>query len=88
MKLTYEVYVRHEVYQALSAVRDPNRDRVLSFIESLANDPFKEGDAVEFDSGGRRHQIKLIGQVALYYWPDHAEKEIRIVDLVDANELR
>jgi hypothetical protein len=88
MKLSYEVYVRHEVYQALTIVRGRNRERVLSFIESLANDPFKKGDASEQDSAGRRHQIKIFGKLALYYWPDHAEKEVRIVDLIDADSHR
>ena len=33
MRLVYELYVRHEVYESLSIIRGSNRQRVLNFIE-------------------------------------------------------
>ena len=36
MKLVYELYVRHEVYESLSLIRDSSRQRILNFIEYLA----------------------------------------------------
>jgi len=84
MALSYQVFVRHEVYLALQGVRESYRDRILTFIESLAGNPFVEGDQVARDQTGRLHQIKIIGNCAVFYWPDHAEKEVRVIDLIDS----
>ena len=75
----------YEIYHTLRAVRESNREQILRFLELLADDPFRKGDYAERDSTGRQFQIKVIGKFALYYWPDHAEKEVRIIDLVDAD---
>ncbi len=87
MKLVYELYVRHEVYETLTLIQSSNRQRILNFIEYLAMNPFDEGDYIERDTTGRECQVKTIGKFALFYWPDHAEKEVRIVDLLDADRV-
>ncbi len=87
MKLIYELYVRHEVYQALTLIRGSNRQRILNFIEYLATNPFDEGDYSERDRTGRNCQVRILGKYAVYYWPDHVEKEVRIVDLIDADRV-
>lgn len=87
MKLVYEPYVRHEVYQTLALVPGSNRQRILNFIEHLAVNPFDEGDYIERDSVGRECQVKIIGKFAVYFWADHVEKEVRIVDVIDADRI-
>lgn len=85
MALSYQVFVRHEVYLALQGVRNTYRDRILTFIESLADNPFMDGDQSGRDQSGRLHQIKIIGNCAVYYWADHGEKEVRVVDLIESD---
>ncbi len=87
MSLTYDVLVRHEVYLTLKQVRGLARTRALDFIEELADDPFLKGDTALFDENGRRCEVKIIGKLALIYWPDHAEKEMRVVELIDADRF-
>lgn len=86
MVLSYELYIRREVFQALENIVGPTRDKALRFMESLPENPFKEGDFTVRDDTGRLVQVKLIGEHALYYWADHAAKEIRLVELVDADQ--
>jgi len=86
MRIVYTLFVRHEVYQSLRSVRRADRDRILNLIESLAGNPFAEGDYRERDLTGRFCQVSVLGNFAVYYWPDHAEKEIRIVDLAEVSE--
>lgn len=85
MKLSYAVFVRHEVYQTLQAASPRNQERVCDFLESLADDPFREGDTQTLDEHGRAIQVKMIGRLALLYWADHAAKEVRVVDLANAD---
>jgi hypothetical protein len=65
MRIEYALYVRHEVYQALRSVRGASRDRIVSFIESLAANPFAEGDYRERDDTGRECQVRVIGTFAV-----------------------
>lgn len=85
MKLSYDVFVRHEVYQALQDIDTRDRERASDFIESLADDPFREGDETTRDTNGRVVQVKMLGRFALFYWADHAAKEVRVVDLANAD---
>jgi mRNA-degrading endonuclease RelE of RelBE toxin-antitoxin system len=84
MKLSYEVFVRHEVYQILQRIGADDRERFCDFVESLADDPFRTGDATTSDDTGRVVQAKVLGRFVLFYWADHAAKEVRVVDLSHA----
>ncbi|HEX7185774.1 MAG TPA: hypothetical protein VF756_28375 [Thermoanaerobaculia bacterium] len=86
MKLAYEIFVRHEVYKILQGVSARDQDRTCDFFESLSDDPFREGDATTLDEHGRAIQVKMLGNLALFYWVDHAAKEVRVVDLVSADK--
>ncbi|MEA2604634.1 MAG: hypothetical protein QOF89_5626 [Acidobacteriota bacterium] len=85
MKLSYEIFVRHEVYQILQRVSADDRERFCYFVESLADDPFRAGDATTQDDTGRVVQAKVLGRFVLFYWADHAAKEVRVVDLTRAD---
>ena len=82
---SYNLYVRHELYHTLKDASRHNRDRILAFIESLPSDPFQSGDYTEEDPSGRSCQVKVVGKYALYFWADHPAKEMKIVDLIDAD---
>jgi len=81
----YGLFVRHEVFQAVLTATRTSRMRIIAFIESLSSDPFQQGDYTETDSAGRNCQVKIIGKHAVYFWADHAVKEVKVVDLIDAD---
>ena len=85
MKLSYEIFVRHEIYQILQKVSADDRERFCDFVESLAADPFRAGDATTSDATGRVVQAKVLGRFVVFYWADHMEKEVRVVDLTPAS---
>ncbi len=68
-------------------VRPPRleRERILTFLESLANRPEFPGDYTERDVDGRSIQIKIIGDYALTYWTDHAVKEVKVTKMEKAD---
>lgn len=86
MLVPYELYVRHEIYHVVQGASRSTRDRIVAFIESLPADPFQSGDYSEPDATGRPCQVKIIGKYAVYFWADHAVKEVKVVDLVDADQ--
>ena len=80
----YKVLITHEVLSfARPVARD--RQRILTFLDSLAHDPFQRGDYEEEDEIGRPIQIKLIGQCALTFWADHAASEVKVTRIEKAD---
>ncbi len=85
MQVNYALFIRHEAYDVVVAASRGARDRIMKFIESLPADPFQSGDYLETDSTGRDCQVKIIGKYAVYFWTDHAVKEVKVVDVIDAD---
>ncbi len=61
------------------------RERILAFLESLANHPESPGDYTVLDDAGRSVQIKIIGDCALTYWADHAVNEVKVTTIEKAD---
>lgn len=81
----YAVFLRSEAIDALHSLQPRHRKVVGAFIDSLAMDPFTEGDYNSPDSTGRAIGIKILGAVAISYWADHPVKEIKVIDIRSAD---
>ncbi len=81
----YSLYVRHEIFLRLKKVSSRQRERVLSFLDSLERDPFQPGDYETLSPDGRPIQTKIVGPFAVLFWTDHAVSEIKVVDFVPAD---
>lgn len=57
------------------------RHRFEGFLDSLGKSPHQNGDFVDTDDSGRAYEVKLIDDLIVTYWVDHAAKEVRVVDL-------
>ena len=56
--------------------------RLAYACRQLALNPSKEGDYAITDSAGRNVQNLLLDDWVFSYWADHAQKELRITDVV------
>ena len=80
----YKVLVTIEALQ-MKRPSGVERDRILSFLEALANNPDRPGDYTERDNSGRSVQIKIVGDYALTYWVDHPVKEVKVTKIEKAD---
>jgi len=80
----YKVLVTIEALQMERPAR-AERERILAFLESLANYPESPGDYTVLDDAGRSVQIKIIGDYALTYWADHAVNEVKVTTIEKAD---
>ena len=80
----YKVLVTIEALQMERPAR-AERERILAFLESLANHPESPGDYTDRDDAGRSVQIKIIGDYALTYWADHAVNEVKVTKIEKAD---
>jgi mRNA-degrading endonuclease RelE of RelBE toxin-antitoxin system len=81
----YEVFLRAEAIEVLRLLHPRHRKAIGAFIDSLAMNPFLEGDYSSPDATGRAISIKILGAFALSYWADHPAKEIKVIDIRSAD---
>ena len=79
-----KVLITHEVL-SLRRPSAQDRNRILSFVDSLCADPYQMGDYEERDETDRPVQIKVIGKYRLTFWADHAVCEVKVVRIEGAD---
>jgi hypothetical protein len=77
----YRVFLAKEIVAQLRDCKRPEREVMTRFFDEIADDPFRQGDFVELDDVGRDINVKLIGRHALYFWSDHAVKEVKVIGM-------
>ncbi|MCW5550251.1 MAG: hypothetical protein KIT44_14910 [Opitutaceae bacterium] len=65
----------------LHALSKPKQRRLIGLLFRLAEQPDQVGDYQSRDDTGREVQHLLIGDLVVSFWPDHAVKELRIVEI-------
>ena len=81
MAESYTVYLRRPASEALITVAASRRKAIEKFIDYLGENPFDEGDFPEEDESGRKVFCKVIRDYAVTYYPDHAVKELKILEI-------
>ena len=82
-KPTYDPVLSGAVTTFLVALSRPKQRRVITLIEKLAEHPQQLGDYTSVDDAGRVVQHVLVGEWHMSYWADHAERELRITEIVE-----
>lgn len=77
----YSVFLHLEVTEALRSLRRSERDGIGRFAHSLARNPFQPGDFQEDDALGRANEVKIVGKLAVVYYIDNADCEVRILEV-------
>jgi hypothetical protein len=77
----YRVLIAKEVIASLGNCSRREKLLITRFFDDLANAPYKVGDYVEQDIIGRPIQVLVVGRFALWFWSDHAVKEVKVLDL-------
>lgn len=76
--MSYRAYLDREAMEFLLQRRGNDRQLLLRFIASLAEDPFQQGDGFIIDDTGRRHEVIDVRRYRITFWTDHAVKEVKI----------
>lgn len=81
----YAIYI-NEAALASAPRSGIQREKIMDFIRSLAEDPDARGDFPEKDEASRTVQVKIIGRFAVTFWADHAASEIKITHIKPADQ--
>lgn len=84
--MSYKVFIEEKAVDVVAATRGQQRKGLKEFIRSLGYNPFTEDDFPEIDNTGREVYTKLVGAYAVTYWSDHAVKEVKVLEIIKADE--
>ena len=82
MSDSYDIFMKRPVHESLKRLKGSKKRAIEKFIDYLSDNPFEIGDFSESDDIGRQIYCKVIKNYAITYYPDHAVKEIKVIELV------
>lgn len=82
MSDSYEIFIKRSVHENLERLKGSKKQAIEKFINYLSDNPFEVGDFSESDEISRQIYCKIIKDYVITYYPDHAVKEIKVIELV------
>lgn len=86
MPAPYQVWLRQPCLDYLETLRASSRQRLISWLEALANEPSRQGDFTSRGTDDRDWQVAILGPHAVVWWVDHAVNEVKIVAIRPADQ--
>jgi hypothetical protein len=77
----YEAVLSSQAVAFLVALPKGRQRKLYGLLSQLAGNPSQVGDYSEGDDAGRSVQFLHIADIVIAFWPDHAVKELRIVEI-------
>jgi len=79
--MDYQLLISIEAVEFVERLPSRTRQRIRNAIHSIRKDPRGNSDAVDYDEMGRRLEIAIVGDYALMYWIDEADRHVKILDI-------
>ena len=81
----YEPVFAEDVLDHFVQLPRRRQRQIGRLARQLATQPFVRSDYATLDDQGRRMEHLLMGDFVFSYWLDHANREVRIVEITDAS---
>jgi hypothetical protein len=82
----YAVYL-HERVLVQTPRSGTARERIMTFVRQLANDPHRQGDYRTRDEVGHDLEVTIVGNYAVTFWTDHAVCEVKVLNVQPADKV-
>lgn len=79
MPSPYQVWLRQSAFDYLDSLDIAERQRLLVWMDRLAENPSRGGDFSEPGSDGRAWQVAVVAAHAVVWWVDDAVREVKVV---------
>ena len=83
--MNYRLLVSLDVLELIERLPRKARLGLRATIAEIGRDPIGISDATDLDSKGRIVQIMIVGDYALTYWNDDADKHVKLLDIHSAD---
>jgi hypothetical protein len=84
----FELLIAYDVVAFVERLSMGERRRLRDRFLEIRNAPGRYSDYVETDAAGRPVDINICTRFAIKYWVDHADRQIKILDVHAADRSR
>jgi hypothetical protein len=86
--MDYQLWVAWSVVELLESLPMREGHRVRECLRRISRDPSGRSDYQERDAVGRPVEIHVCAGYAFKYWIDHADRQIKVLDMYPADRPR
>lgn len=83
--MKYRVLVDFDVIQLMDRLSPANRRVLENRFMQLQDFSTRFVDYYEYDDGGRRIEISVVGRFAIKFWIDHLDRHIKVLEVTLAD---
>ncbi len=83
--MAFRLLIDLEVLEILQALPRGRRIKILQHLRKLQESPEHYSDYKDQDALGRRVDVAVYEGWAIFYWTDHADRQIKILQMVTAD---
>jgi len=84
----WELLVVYEAFELIAGLSRSEQVSVRRCFEQIREHPHNHSDYSESDSAGRPVEIHICGRLALKYWIDEADRQVKILDIHPADRRK
>ena len=85
---SFRLLVDYDVVVSMEKLPKSQRQMVRARLEAIRDHPANCSDYVERDAIGRPVDINICGPLAIKYWIDHADRQVKVLDIHPADRRR
>lgn len=78
--MDYRLLISMDVVEFVERLPTKHRKTLRAAIAAIGVDPWGRADAVDYDETGRLLNIAIVGDFALMFWIDDADRHVKILD--------
>jgi hypothetical protein len=86
--MNYLLLIDYAVIEFLETLPRSQQRLLRNRFVDIRSDPQRFSDYVESDSDGHRVDIHICGRFAIKFWQDHADRHIKILDTLFADQAK
>ncbi len=79
--MDYRLLISIDVVEFVERLPSRLRRPIRSAIAAIGDDPLGCSEATDYDGTGRVLHIAIVGDFALMYWIDDADRHVKILDI-------
>ena len=79
--MDYRLLISMDVVEFVERLPVRMRKVIRSSFASIGADPLGCSDANDYDDTGRLLHVAIVGDFALMYWIDYADRHVKILDI-------
>ena len=83
--MTYRLLIDYEALDVLASLKNPVQRLIHQRLRQIQEYPSRWADYEERDPSGRPLHVSIVGDYAITYWEDFADRHVKVIEIARAD---